>query len=267
MPDRCPVCGSRVERPEDEAITRCTAGLFCPAQRKQAILHFASRRAMDIEKLGEKLVDQLVDGGLVETPADLYRLEAGALAGLERMGEKSAANVVEGIERSKRATLPRLIYSLGIRNVGEATARDLALHFGDLEPLMAADEDALQRVPDVGPIVARSIAGFFSEPHNRNVIKELLKAGVAFERVSRPPVRGGVAGKAFVLTGALPRLSREEAKERILQAGGKVSGSVSKKTDYVVAGADPGSKLEKAVALGVAVIDEEGLLELLGAGG
>jgi len=266
MPDRCPVCGSRVERPEDEAITRCTAGLYCPAQRKQAILHFASRRAMDIEKLGEKLVDQLVDDGLVETPADLYRLEVGTLAGLERMGEKSAANVVEGIERSKRATLPRLVYSLGIRNVGEATARDLALHFGDLEPLMAADEDALQRVPDVGPIVARSIARFFSEPHNRKVIKELLRAGVTFERVSRPPARGGAAGKTFVLTGTLPRLSREEAKERILQAGGKVSGSVSKKSDYVVAGADPGSKLDKAQELGIAVIDEDGLLKLLGRG-
>jgi DNA ligase (NAD+) len=264
MPDKCPVCGSAVERLEDEAVARCTAGLFCPAQRKQAILHFASRRAMDIEGLGERLIDQLVDGGLVETPSDIYALSAEQLAALDRMAEKSAANVVGAIERSKRTTLPRLIYSLGIRNVGETTARDLALHFGDLDPLLAADEEALMRVPDVGPIVARSIAHFFAEPHNRDVVQGLRKAGVVFERVVKPPPKSGIAGKTFVLTGALPGLTRDDAKERIEQAGGKVSGSVSKKTDYLVAGADPGSKHDKALELGIAVLDEEGLLRLLG---
>jgi DNA ligase (NAD+) len=258
------VCGSAVERLEDESVARCTAGLFCPAQRKQAILHFASRRALDIEGLGEKLVDQLVDGGLVKTPADLYGLGAGDLAGLERMAEKSAANIVESIERSKHTTLPRLIYSLGIRNVGETTARDLALHFGDLEPLLGADDGALQRVPDVGPIVAQSIAHFFSEPHNRKVVEGLRAAGITFEPVIKPPPKSGIAGKTFVLTGTLPKLTRDEAKERILQAGGKVSGSISKKTDYLVAGGDPGSKHDKARELGIAVLDEPGLLRLLG---
>src|SRR6185503_12427264 len=233
-------------------------------QRKQAILHFASRRAMDIEGLGEKLVDQLVDKGIIETPADLYRLDAEGLAGLERMAEKSAANLVEAIGRSKRTTLARLIYSLGIRNVGETTARDLALHFGDLEPLIVADEDTLKRVPDVGPVVAKSIAQFFAEPHNRKVVESLRGAGIVFERVSKPPPKSGVAGKTFVLTGTLPHLTRDEAKERILQSGGKVTGTVSKKTDYLVAGADPGSKHDKARELGVAVLDEDGLLQLLG---
>ena len=264
MPERCPVCGSNVERLEDESAARCTAGLYCPAQRKQAILHFASRRAMDIEGLGEKLVDQLVDKAIVETAADLYHLGAVALAGLERMAEKSAANLVEAIGRSKRTTLARLIYSLGIRNVGETTARDLALHFGDLELLMAADEDALRRVPDIGPVVAKSIAQFFAEPHNRNVVESLRGAGIVFERVSKPPPKSGIAGKTFVLTGTLPHLTRDEAKEKILQSGGKVTGTVSKKTDYLVAGADPGSKHEKARELGVTVLDEEGLVKLLG---
>jgi len=264
MPERCPVCGSKVERLEDESAARCTAGLYCPAQRKQAILHFASRRAMDIEGLGEKLVDQLVDNGIVETPADLYRLDEAILAGLERMAEKSAANLVGAIARSKHTTLARLIYSLGIRNVGETTARDLALHFGDLAPAMAADEEALQRVPDVGPVVAKSIAQFFAEPHNRKVVESLREAGIEFERVSKPPPKKGVAGKTFVLTGTLPHLTREEAKEKILQSGGKVAGTVSKKTDYLVAGADPGSKHDKAQELGVAVLDEDGLLKLLG---
>ncbi|HKU69702.1 MAG TPA: NAD-dependent DNA ligase LigA, partial [Burkholderiales bacterium] len=223
MPDRCPVCGSAVERLEDEAVARCTAGLFCPAQRKQAILHFASRKAMDIEGLGERLVEQLVDGALVKTPADIYGLGTQDLAGLDRMAEKSASNVIEAIERSKHTTLPRLIYSLGIRNVGETTARDLALHFGELEPLLAADEEALQRVPDVGPVVAQSIAHFFAEPHNREVVRGLRKAGVSFDRVIKPPPKTGVAGKTFVLTGTLPNLAREEAKERIQAAGGKVS--------------------------------------------
>src|SRR5581483_553301 len=238
--------------------------LYCPAQRKQSLLHFASRRAMDIEGLGEKLVDQLVDEGLVKTPADLYRLDLRTLAGLERMAEKSASNVLEAIEKSKDTTLSRFIYALGIRNVGEATARDLARHFGKLEAMLDADEEALQQVPDVGPVVAVSIANFFREPHNRQVIRRLREAGVAWKEERPRAGRGApLAGRTFVLTGTLPHLTRDEAKQRIEAAGGRVTGSVSKKTDYVVAGADPGGKLEKARDAGVAVLDEEGLLELL----
>jgi DNA ligase (NAD+) len=264
MPAHCPVCGSGILRLPDEAIARCTGGLYCAAQRKQAILHFASRRALDIEGLGEKLVDQLVDRDLVKSAADLYRLDAATLAELERMGEKSAQNIVAAIEHSKDTTLARLIYALGIRNVGEATARDLAHFFISLDALMAADADALQRVNDVGPVVAESIAGFFAEPHNREVIASLLKAGVRGKADARPvTVRAVLQGLTFVLTGTLPRLTREEAAALIEAAGGKVSGSVSKKTDYVVAGEDAGSKLDKASALGVAVIDEDGLRHLL----
>jgi DNA ligase (NAD+) len=263
MPASCPVCGSRVERLEGEAATRCTAGLYCPAQRKQAILHFASRRAMDIDGLGDKLVEQLVGGGLVSTPADLYRLEPEALARLERMAKKSADNLVAAIERSKHPTLARLVYSLGIRNVGETTARDLARHFGDLRALMSADEEALQRVPDVGPVVAQSIAHFFNEPHNRKVVEDLCAAGVQAEAVPAVRATEKVAGRTFVLTGTLPGLTREEAKSRIEAQGGRVAGTVSKKTDYVVAGSDPGSKYDKARQLGVAVLDEDGLLNLL----
>jgi len=264
MPEKCPVCGSAVRRLEDEAVARCTAGLYCPAQRKQALLHFASRRAMDIEGLGEKLVEQLVDNDIVKTPADLYRLDVAALAGLERMAEKSAGNVIAAIGNSKRTTLARFIFALGIRNVGERTAADLARHFGDLDPLMQSSEQMLQQVPDVGPVVAQSIAQFFAEPHNRRVVAQLLAAGVDFERM--PPAASGSArvnGRIFVLTGTLPNLSRDEAKDRIEARGGRVTGSVSKKTDYVVAGADPGSKYDKAVGLGIAVLDERGLLELL----
>jgi DNA ligase (NAD+) len=264
MPAMCPVCGSRVERLEGEAATRCTAGLFCPAQRKQAILHFASRRAMDIDGLGDRLVDQLVEGGLVSTPADLYRLEGKELAGLERMAEKSADNLVAAIGRSKHPTLARLVYSLGIRNVGETTARDLARYFGDLRALMSADEETLQRVPDVGPVVAQSIAHFFNEPHNRKVVEDLCAAGVQAEAMPAVRATEKVAGRTFVLTGTLPGLSREEAKSRIEAQGGRVAGSVSKRTDYVVAGSDPGSKYEKAQQLGIAVLDEDGLLNLLG---
>jgi len=265
MPSKCPVCGSNVERPEDEAVARCTAGLYCPAQCKQALLHFSGRRAMDIEGLGEKLVDQLVDQGLVKTPADLYRIDAENLANLERMAEKSAANVLDAIEKSKNTTLARFIYALGIRNVGEATARDLARHFGKLEPLMQAGEVELQQVPDVGPVVARSIARFFGERHNREVVAQMRSLGVTWPEspVTRPPLQP-LAGKTFVLTGTLPHVSRDQAKERIEAKGGKVSGSVSKKTDYVVAGAEPGSKYDKALELGIAVLDEQGLLELLG---
>jgi DNA ligase (NAD+) len=262
MPTNCPVCGSGIMRLPDEAVARCTGGLYCPAQRKQAILHFASRRALDIEGLGEKLVDQLVDRGLVKDAADLYRLDAATLAGLERMGDKSAQNVVEAIEASRDTTLARLIYALGIRNVGEATAKDLARHFGSLEALMQADAEELQRVPDVGPVVAESIAGFFAEEHNREVIARLQQAGVRGRAEARSAAV--LQGLTFVLTGTLPQLTREDATALIEAAGGKVSGSVSKKTNYVVAGEEAGSKLDKARALGVPVIDEEGLRQLLG---
>ncbi|MDP2241696.1 MAG: NAD-dependent DNA ligase LigA [Burkholderiales bacterium] len=264
MPAACPVCGSAVQRLEDESVARCTAGLYCPAQRKQALLHFASRRAMDIEGLGDKLVEQLVDNNIVKTSADLYELDVAALAGLERMAEKSAANVVAAIAKSRRTTLARFIFALGIRNVGERTAADLARAFGDLEPLLQADEQMLQQVPDVGPVVAQSIAQFFAEPHNRDVVGQLLAAGVSFERTPRAAnVSSRMSGRTFVLTGALPNLSRDEAKERIEAKGGRVTGSVSKKTDFVVVGADPGSKYDKAVELGITVLDEEGLQELL----
>ncbi len=260
----CPECGSAIVRGADEAVARCSGGLFCPAQRKQALLHFAARRAMDIEGLGDKLVDQLVDAGLVHTPADLYRLDVATLSSLERMAEKSANNLVAAIDKSRQTTLARFIFALGIRNVGEATARDLARHFGDLDALMAADSDALQAVPDVGPVVAASIAAFFAEAHNREVIRGLLEAGISWS--AEPPANENVqplAGKTFVLTGTLPTLKRDDAKAMIEAAGGKVAGSVSKKTDYVVAGEEAGSKLEKAVELGVTVIDEAALIELL----
>jgi DNA ligase (NAD+) len=267
LPTHCPVCGSRIERPEGEAIARCTGGLYCAAQRKQALLHFASRRALDIEGLGEKLVDQLVDGGLVRNPADLFALDAATLARLERMGEKSAANLVAALQRAKHTTLERFIYALGIRHVGESTARDLARRFGSLDALMAADEAALAEVPDVGPVVAASIARFFAEPHNRQVIEQLRAAGVTWPEGSalrRAPASGPFAGKTVVLTGTLPGMTRDEAAALIEAAGGKVAGSVSKKTDLVVAGEAAGSKLERARELGVRVIDAEEFKRLLG---
>lgn len=268
MPEHCPVCGAKAVRSPGEAVARCTGGLFCPAQRKQALLHFASRRAMDIEGLGDKLVDQLVDQAIVRTPADLYRLGIAVLANLERMADKSANNIVSAIEKSKRTTLARFIYALGIRNVGEATAKDLAAHLGSLDRLMAADSERLQQIPDVGPVVAQSIADFFAEAHNREVIEQLRACGVHWDEHGEKPVLAAAAaplsGKTFVLTGTLPTMSREEAKERIEALGGKVSGSVSKKTDYVVVGTDPGSKYDKAVSLGVPILDEEGLVSLLG---
>jgi len=263
MPKKCPVCGSAVARAEDEAIARCTGGLFCPAQRKQALRHFASRRAMDIEGLGERLVDQLVDANLVETAADAYSLKPEQLAELERMGERSAANLVEALEKSKRTTLERFIYALGIRNVGESTARDLARHFGSLDRLLAADTESLERVPDVGPIVARSIRQFFDEQHNRAVIRKLRDAGVTWKEGAGIPARAPDDVKTFVLTGTLPNMTRDEARTRIEAKGHKVAGSVSKKTDYVVAGSDAGSKLEKAQALGVAILDEDQFVDLL----
>lgn len=262
MPKTCPVCGSAVEKPADEAIARCTGGLYCPAQRKQAILHFASRRAMDIEGLGEKLVDQLVERGLVANVADLYRLSAQKLAALERMGEKSAANLVAAIEKSRNTTLARFIYALGIRNVGEATARDLAHHFGSLEALMSADAERLMAVPEVGPVVAESITHFFAEPHNRQVIAALLAAGVHWPSES-VAAGGRLAGKTFVLTGTLASMTRDEAKTAIEARGGRVASSVSKKTDYVVVGAAPGGKYEKARELGIAMLMEADFLEML----
>ena len=245
-------------------MSRCTGGLYCPAQRKQALLHFASRRAMNIEGLGEKLVDQLVELALVRDPSDLYRLDAGALAGLERMAEKSAANVISAIEASKRTTLARFVYALGIRNVGEATAKDLAVHFGSLDAMMEASVIALERVPDVGPIVAASISAFFAEPHNRKVVDALRTLGVDWPLPPpRPAGSSRVDGRTFVLTGTLPHLSREDAKARIEAAGGKVTGSVSPKTHYVVVGDAPGTKYERAQALGIPVLDEDQLLALI----
>jgi len=267
MPRKCPECGSAVARLPDEAVARCSGGLVCPAQRKGALLHFASRRAMDIEGLGDKLVDQLVDESIVHTPADLYKLGVGALAELERMAQKSAGNVVAAIDKSRKTTLPRFIYALGIRHVGEETAKDLALHFGNLDALMAADEAALLGVEDVGPVLAESIHQFFAEAHNREVIAQLRAAGVHWpegEAKRAPP--GKLQGLTFVLTGALPTFTRDEAKDLIESQGGKVAGGVSKKTSYVVAGADPGSKLDRAAELGVPIIDEQELRKLVGRG-
>jgi DNA ligase (NAD+) len=264
MPHSCPSCGSEAVREEGEADYRCIGGLFCPAQRKQAVLHFAQRRAVEIEGLGDKLVEQLVDGGVIRTVPDLYRLGLTALAELDRMAEKSAQNLLEALEKSKQTTLPRFLYGLGIRHVGEATAKTLARHFGGLDAIMAADEAALSEVADVGPVVAHSIHSFFAQPHNREVVAQLRACGLSWaEGDPAKPQDGVLAGQTLVLTGTLPTLSRDEAKARIEAAGGKVAGSVSKKTNWVVAGSEAGSKLDKAQQLGVPVLDEAGLLALL----
>ena len=265
MPTACPVCGSDVERLDGEVDTRCTAGLFCAAQRKQAILHYAQRRALDIENLGEKLVDQLVDQGLVSTLPDLYRLTLTQLSALERMAEKSASNLLDGLEKSKSTTLARFIFGLGIRHVGETTAKELARHFGTLDALIGADEVALTQVSDVGPVVAQSLQHFFGEPHNREVVAQLRIAGVHWPEHKGTPLRSTthLSGKIFVLTGTLPNLTREKAAALLEAVGAKVAGSVSRKTDYVVAGADAGNKLDKARELGVPVLDEAGILALL----
>jgi DNA ligase (NAD+) len=268
MPRACPVCGSQVLREKGGIDHRCSGGLFCGAQRKQALLHFAGRRAMDIEGLGDKLVDQLVDSGLIRTLPELFTLGIAKLSALERMADKSAANLVAGLDKSKQTTLARFLYALGIRHVGEATAKDLARHFGGIERLMAASVEKLLEVNDVGPVVAQSIRTFFDQAHNREVVEQLRAAGihwpehdgVAVDTTPRPLV-----GKTLVLTGSLPTLTRDEAKALVEAAGGKVAGSVSKKTDYVVAGAEAGSKLDKARELGVAVLDEGGLRALLDA--
>ncbi|MFT3811833.1 MAG: NAD-dependent DNA ligase LigA [Acidovorax sp.] len=264
MPRECPVCGSAVVRAKGEVNHRCSGGLFCAAQRKEALLHFAHRRAMDIEGLGEKLVDQLVDGHIVRTLPDLYRLGLTSLAALDRMAEKSAQNVLDALQKSKQTTLPRFLFGLGIRQVGEATAKDLARHFGGLDAIMDASEEQLLQVPDVGPIVAQSIHTFFAQPHNREVVEQLRACGITWEE-GAPAARAlqVLAGKTVVLTGTLPTLSRDEAKDMLEAAGAKVAGSVSKKTSYVVAGAEAGTKLAKAEALGVPVLDEAGMLALL----
>lgn len=264
MPLVCPECGSHIRKQADEAVARCTGGLFCPAQRKQAITHFASRKAMDIEGLGEKLVDQLVSANLVHTLADIYRLDLNTLSNLERMAQKSAQNILDALEASKSTTLARFIYALGMRNVGEATAKDLAKHFGSLHALRDASLDDLLEVNDVGPVVAESIVNFLSEHHNKEVIDALIQAGIHWqETTAKQPSTGKLLGKTFVLTGTLPTMSRDDAKARIEAAGGKVSGSVSKKTDYVVAGSEAGSKLDKAQELGIHILDESGLIALI----
>lgn len=264
MPTVCPECGSHILKQADEAVARCTGGLFCPAQRKQAVIHFASRRAMDIEGLGEKLVDQLVEANLVHTLSDIYSLDLPTLSNLERMAEKSAQNILDALAQSKQTTLARFIYALGMRNVGEATAKDLAKHFGKLSALLSATTEDLLSVNDVGPVVAESIINFLGEQHNQEVIAALLAAGITWpETEGKQVATGQLAGKTFVLTGTLPNLSRDEAKEKIEAVGGKVSGSVSKKTDYVVAGADAGSKLDKAQELGIQILDEAALITLL----
>jgi DNA ligase (NAD+) len=264
MMTHCPVCGSLAEREEGEADHRCTGGLFCSAQRKQAVWHFAHRRAMDVDGLGDKLVDQLVDSGQVKTLADLYHLKLDTLANMDRMAEKSAVNLLEALDKSKSTTLGRFLFSLGIRHVGEATAKELARHFGQLDAVMTASEDALLQVADVGPVVAHSIRTFFDQPHNREVVQALRDAGVSWpEGDALAPTEMPLAGITVVLTGTLQSMGRDEAKEKLETLGAKVAGSVSKKTHYVVAGAEAGSKLDKAQALGVPVLDDEGLALLL----
>ncbi|MBD1228622.1 NAD-dependent DNA ligase LigA [Xenorhabdus griffiniae] len=268
FPIHCPVCGSDIERVEGEAVARCTGGLFCGAQRKEALKHFVSRRAMDVDGMGEKIIEQLVDKEYVKTPADLFRLTAGKLTGLERMGPKSAQNVINALEKAKKTTFARFIYSLGIREVGEATAANLVAHFGTLEKLRAADIEALIAVQDVGSVVASHVVNFFNEPHNQVVIDDLVNnIGIHWqstENLNLDEIDSPFAGKTVVLTGSLSRLSRDEAKDKLTVLGAKVTGSVSKKTDLVIAGEAAGSKLAKANELGIAVIDEEEMLRLLG---
>ena len=264
MPRICPVCGSSAVREVDEADYRCTGGLFCGAQRKEAILHFAHRRAVEVDGLGDKLVEQLVDANIIRTLPDLYKLGLTALANLDRMADKSATNLLQAIEASKQTTLPRFVFGLGIRHVGEATAKELARHFGKLDAIMDASEEQLLTVSDVGPIVAKSLRTFFDQLHNREVVEQLRACGVTWEE-GEPAVQTPkpLSGKTFVITGTLPTLSRDQAKDMLESAGAKVAGSVSKKTDYLLAGTDAGSKLDKARELGVAVIDEAGMTHLL----
>jgi DNA ligase (NAD+) len=267
LPEKCPICGSAVEREEGEAVARCTGSLSCAAQLKGALLHFAGRRAMDVDGLGEKIVDQLIEGEspLVKSPADLYKLDVAQFASLERLGEKSAKNLVDALEKSKKTTLARFLYALGIRDVGESTATALANHFGSIEALQDANDAAIQEVPDVGPVVAAHVHMFFQQPHNREVIEALRERGVHWpaQKARAAPTEGPLTGKTFVLTGTLESMSRDDAGDRITALGGKVTGSVSKKTSYVVAGAEAGSKLTKAQELGVEILDEAAFLRLI----
>ncbi|WP_018137652.1 MULTISPECIES: NAD-dependent DNA ligase LigA [unclassified Thioalkalivibrio] len=268
MPSRCPECDSHIERPEGEAVARCTGGLVCPAQRREALKHFVSRRAMDIEGFGEKLIEQLADGGIVQSPADLFALDAERLEALERVGPKLAENLVNALEQARETTLARFIFALGIREVGEVTARNLATYYGDLDALMQADAEALQEVPDVGPIVAEHVANFFAEPHNRDVIQALRDAGVHWPDPPRPQAAESgdaapLAGNTYVLTGSFDTMTREEAKAALEARGAKVTGSVSKKTTAVIAGADSGSKVTKAESLDIPILDPDDLAQLL----
>jgi DNA ligase (NAD+) len=264
LPTRCPVCDSPVEQAEDQAVARCTGALRCRAQRLEALRHFASRRAMNIEGLGDERIAQLIERDLVESPADLYTLDVATLAALERMGEKSATNLHAAIAGSRNTTLPRFLFALGIRDVGEATAAALARQFGDLASLRAADVETLQATPDVGPVVAARVAAFFADKGNNKVVDALVGHGITWPAMPRAAAREQpLAGKTVVLTGALESMARDEAKERLEALGAKVSSSVSQKTSYVVAGSDAGSKLARARELGVTVLDEEGLGQLL----
>ena len=258
LPSSCPVCGSDVVRAEGEAVARCSGGLYCAAQRREALKHFASRKAMDIEGLGEKLIDQLIGNDLVHTPADLYTLSVEQISGLERMAEKSAENIVDALEKSKATTFARFLYALGIREVGEATAMSLANAFGSLEELMGSDEETLQGIQDIGPVVATHIQSFFQQLHNKEIIDQLIGNGITWKTgKKKKSVPQSLAGKTFVLTGTLSSMTRNEAKERLQERGAKVTGTVSKKTNYLVAGDNAGSKLTKAQELGVEVISEE----------
>lgn len=264
LPGHCPVCGSDIIKPEGEAVARCSGGLFCQAQVKEAIKHFASRKAMDVDGLGDKLVEQMVDQGLIAHVSDLFKLKPEQVAAMERMGEKSAANLIAALEKSKATTLPRFLFGLGIREVGETTALNLANYFGNLDAIKQADADALQQVPDVGPIVADHVATFFQQPHNLEIIEALIAAGVHWqeqEAIDRDALP--LAGKTYVITGTLNQLTRDEAKQYLLDLGAKVSGSVSKKSDAVIAGEKAGSKLTKAESLGVPVLDEATFIDLL----
>ncbi len=264
LPDKCPDCGSEVTRVKDEAVLRCTGGLFCPAQRKQALQHFASRRAMDIDGLGEKLVEQLIDNDLVKNIADIYSISHEQWAGLERMGKKSAENMIKALEKSKSTTLAKFLYALGIREVGESTAGILAQHFGSIDKLIQATKADLQKIPDIGPVAAQQIVAFFQQSHHREIIQQLQTVGVHWAAQTEPQTANSLAGQTFVLTGTLSTMTREEAKSRLQNLGAKVSGSISKKTHCLVAGEKAGSKLKKAQDLGVKIIDEAGLRALLG---
>jgi DNA ligase (NAD+) len=267
LPTVCPVCGSAVAREGDQAVARCTGGRTCAAQRKEEITHFASRRAMDIQGLGDKLVDQLVARDWVRSPADLFALNAQQLATLERFGDKLAQKLEAAIKAAKHTTLPRFLYALGIRDVGEATALALAQAFGGVASLRVAGEEEIQRVPDVGPVVARNVAAWFGDAANAAILDRLLASGITWPAPDARTASDELAGKTFVLTGSLHALTRDEAQDAVTLRGGKVSGSVSKKTHYVVAGADAGSKLKKALELGVEVLDEAQFLALLGLAG